>query len=150
MHTLPTRRKVPHWEVPGGTVCLTWRLRRDQTPLTAQERELVATVIQRSDGRDCGLVAGVIMDDHAHILVRVGVTTTGGRLAWQWKSIASHELCREGSRSAPLWQRNYFDRWMRDEEQTAACAEYVRNNPFRRWPQLTEYRWLLPRSGGGE
>lgn len=143
MHYFPTRRRVPHWEYPGGTVCLTWRLRRDHFPLNDEERGVVLAVIRRSDPTQCGLLAVVVMDDHVHALLRPAGGTTGKYLASAWKSISSHELCGTGPRRAPLWQRNYFDRWMRSEDQIRRCAEYIATNPRRRWPGLGTYPHLL-------
>ena len=31
----------------------------------------------------------------------------------------------------PLWQREWFDRWMRDEAEWGRCVEYVRQNPVK-------------------
>jgi len=32
-------------------------------------------------------------------------------------------------RSGPLWQRDYFDRLVRDEKHFANCVRYIRRNP---------------------
>ena len=143
MDYLPSRRRVPHWERPGGTVCLTWRLRREQIPLTHGERDVVLAVISRSLPTQCAPLAVVVMDDHVHALIRPAAGVTGRYLASAWKSISAHEFCRSGVRQAPLWQRNYFDRWMSSEEQTYRCAEYVLTNPARRWAGCTDYAHLI-------
>ena len=143
--TLPTRRHVPHWEYPGGTVCLTWRLHRDQCPLTGLERDVVLEVLSLSGPEQCELLVAVVMDDHVHVLTRPTEGVAGRDLAQRWKSIASRRLTQAGARRAPIWQAEYFDRWMRTNEHTAACAAYVLNNPVRRWPGAGRYRWLIDR-----
>jgi len=34
-------------------------------------------------------------------------------------------------RGGPLWQREWFDRWMRDNAEWSRCVEYVRQNPVK-------------------
>ena len=143
MFTLPSRRVVPHWEYPGGVVCLTWRVRGDQVGLAGHERQVVLEVIRRSDPGQCRLLSAVVMDDHVHVLTATIPSVPGRQLAATWKSVSSHELCRGYGRQAPLWQRNYFDRWMRSAQQPVSCAEYVIDNPHRRWPAIQDYPWVI-------
>lgn len=40
----------------------------------------------------------------------------------------------------PIWQREWFDRWMRDDAECEKCVAYIRNNPVkaglvRTWPE---------------
>lgn len=139
----PTRRKVPHWEHPGDTVCLTWRLQRDQPPLRPEERAVVLDVIRTGQPRFATLLAVVVMDDHVHALVRPEPGSTAQRLTIAWKGMAAHRLCREFGRVGPVWQRAHFDRWMRTPEHTQACRAYVIENPARRWPDLIDYPWVI-------
>ncbi len=102
--------------------------------------------ILRSSGPDqCDLLAAVVMDDHVHALARPADGVSGKDLAQRWKSIASRRLVCGGTRRSPIWQAEYFDRWMRSPAHTSACATYVLRNPFRRWPASTEYQWLIDR-----
>src|SRR5689334_20780781 len=105
------RRQVPHFERPGGIVCLTWRLDRDQPALRPEERGLVLDVIRSCEPTFADLLAAVVMDDHAHVLVRPRPGTTGRRLAVAWKGMSAQQLVRGHGRTPPIWQREYFDRW---------------------------------------
>lgn len=140
--TLPSRRHVPHWEYPGGTVCLTWRLHRLQGPLSGPERDVVLDVLASSGPEQCELLAAVVMDDHVHVLARPAAGVCAKILAQRWKSISSRRLTAQ-DRSAPVWQAEYFDRWMRSADHTDACARYVIGNPRRRWGGCEPYRWLI-------
>lgn len=142
MHTFPARRHVPHWEYPGGTVCLTWRLQRDQSPLRHEERTVVLEVIKTGETNFAELLAVVVMDDHVHALVRPKPNSTAQRLATAWKGMSAHRLCADFGRVGPIWQRAYFDWWMRSPDHTRACMAYVIENPKRRWPDLDGYTWL--------
>lgn len=128
-------------------MCLSWRLHREQPPLRPEERELVIAVLRRTPTVDCWVRAAVVMDDHVHVLGRVVPGVTAGKLAQAWKSVSAHELVKLHGRVAPVWQRDYFDRWMRSGEQTAACARYVLDNPRRRWPDVERYPWVIDAKG---
>lgn len=42
------------------------------------------------------------------------------------------------SQGEPLWQRNYYERVIRDEEELIRIREYIYNNPAR-WPQDEDF-----------
>lgn len=145
MRYLPVRRHVPHWEHPCGTVALTWLLHRDQPVLRDDERTIVLEVISRGADVVGQILAAVVMDDHVHAVVSLAKGWTGVRAAQTWKSVSAHALTRDFGRSAPVWQRAYFDRWMMDRERVERCVAYVLGNPTRRWPGRTDYPWLIGR-----
>ena len=145
MRFLPVRRHLPHWEHPCGTVCLTWRLHRDQDPLTELERDLVIEVIRRGDGVVGDVLAAVVMDDHVHAVVALTSGWTCARVAQTWKSASAHRLTKAEGRRAPIWQRDYFDRWIADAGRVDRCIEYVLMNPRRRWPRAGSYQWVIER-----
>jgi len=52
-------------------------------------------------------------------------------LLHSWKSFSAHSIRRA---AAPLWQREYFDRIVRDEQEFDALVQYIVQNPYNRWP----------------
>jgi REP element-mobilizing transposase RayT len=137
------RRHVPHKDEGPGAVCLTWRLSRRHPALTAAERDTALDVILRTPAEWCTLGAVVVMDDHIHVLVRSTGSRSAAQLAQAWKSISSREIVRRGHKTAPIWQAEYFDRWMASDRHTNVCIRYIKENPGRRWPSVVEYRWLV-------
>jgi REP element-mobilizing transposase RayT len=135
------RHHLPHTD-GRGTACLTWRLHRRHASLKPEERDIVQDVLVRTPPDWCELLSLVVMDDHVHVLVRTTGQRTARQLAQAWKSISSHEIVRSGYKQAPVWQAEYFDRWMRNPEQEGSCARYILANPERRWPALGGYRWV--------
>ena len=140
---LRKRCHLPHREVPNGAVFLTWRLHRGQRPLAPEERDTVLAVLSFSSGTQCTMLAAVVMDDHVHALVRPTPPENARTLVQRWKSITSRRIVAASPREAPLWQAEYFDRWLGHPDQLSRCVRYVMDNPYRRWPALTEYRWIL-------
>lgn len=84
------------------------------------------------------------MDDHVHALFRPGTRLTSTQLVQAWKSASSHFLCRGPQRVAPLWQRDFYQRWIRSPGHLEICAQYINDNPRRRWPGVVDYPWILP------
>lgn len=130
-------------------MCLTWRLHPGQPSLRPEERDLVLTVIARGEGVLGNILAAVVMDDHVHVLVSLFETASGQKAAQTWKSVSSHGLTREFGRTSPVWQRQYFDRWLMDEAHIMGCYRYVLLNPARRWPGIDGYRWLIEGRASG-
>ena len=55
--------------------------------------------------------------------------------------MSAQRLVKEQGRVAPIWQREYVDRWMDSPDQIVACVAYIRRNPSRRWPDIEKYPW---------
>jgi putative transposase len=100
------------------------------------------------------LDAFVVMPNHLHGIVVIDATvgTTGrvgahGRAPLQRRTPRSlgsfvagfksatttHVNALRGTPRAPLWQRNYHDRVIRDENELARIRTYINDNPLR-WP----------------
>ena len=86
----------------------------------------------------------VVMPDHVHgILVfrddpgrtpAVGRVCSGslGAVVRSFKSaVAARVHAVRGSRDHPVWQRNYFDRIIRDTSDLERVRQYIRENPAR-------------------
>jgi len=53
------------------------------------------------------------------------------RLGKAWKSVSARQIMKALGMGAPLWQDDYFDRYLRSTESYAQKWEYVRNNLLR-------------------
>jgi REP element-mobilizing transposase RayT len=144
MDTLPRRRHLTHTEIAGGTCHVTWRLRREQAFLSAGERTIIWDVLRRATGFGCAWRAAVVMDDHVHTLFSPGERTTSAQFVHAWKSASSHFIVKRCNRAAPIWQAEYYQRWISSPALIPICVEYIRNNPRRKWPGIENYSWLLP------
>jgi len=59
-----------------------------------------------------------------------------------WKSYTTQELWKLHGRTGEVWQVEYFDRIVRNQEEFLEKARYILNNPMKRWPRLQDYRWV--------
>ena len=46
-----------------------------------------------------------------------------------WKLFSARQINRETGKSGRLWQKDYWDRLIRDETHFLECLEYIRENP---------------------
>ena len=99
-----------------------------------QHRENALLVIdawQYFDGKRYDLLAGVVMPNHVHLLVRVYAGELLGELVRSWKSFTSrHFVVEAGQGERPQWQRGYWDRYIRDEAHYGDVVRYIANNPL--------------------
>ncbi len=54
-----------------------------------------------------------------------------GKWVATWKSLAARQLVASSGILAPVWQRDYFDRFIRTTESYGEKWEYMRLNPVR-------------------
>jgi REP element-mobilizing transposase RayT len=85
----------------------------------------------------------VIMPNHAHALIEIGTaplpglqTPTLGLIVRQWKAASCH-LIRSAVDSSFGWQRNYYERIVRDHEDMENIRTYIAKNPAN-WDQDME------------
>ncbi len=84
--------------------------------------------------------AAVVMNDHVHVVILPLRGSLEG-IVQGWKAFSARMLCAAG-RVAPVWQRGYYDRFIRSESDLIKKVQYVRLNPPRRWPGVVRYPWV--------
>jgi tetratricopeptide (TPR) repeat protein/REP element-mobilizing transposase RayT len=74
----------------------------------------------------------VLMPDHVHLFARPSPDADPMK-DWVklWKSVSARSIKRSLELTGPVWQADYFDRYLRSSDRYAAKWEYVRNNPVR-------------------
>ena len=98
--------------------------------------------LRHFDGRRYDLYAGVVMNDHVHALLQLLENRRLQDLVHSWKSFTAHNFRGDCGRKIPIWQEEYFDRIIRDEQDFLEKAQYILNNPLKRWPWIEEYPWV--------
>ena len=121
---------------------VTWRLAPNQIDLTADERGELMLALKHFDGRRYELYAGVVMHDHVHVLAKPLGNQPLQEIIHSWKSFTAHKFRRDYGRTPPIWQDEYLDRIVRDEQEFLDKVQYVLNNPLKTWPELENYPWV--------
>jgi len=104
----------------------------------------VGEVLRSKDGARYRQHAFVVMPNHVHVLVSLGDGESLEGLLKIWKGVSSRRVNLALNRSGELWQGNYFDRLIRDQEHFWNCARYIRRNPSK--ARLPHHRYFLHES----
>ncbi|MCW5899369.1 MAG: transposase [Flavobacteriales bacterium] len=77
-----------------------------------------------------------IMPNHVHILMRPANGITMSTSMASWKKFTGLRISRWrqqhwGRPPAPVWHREYFDRYIRDEDHYRTVVNYIRQNPVK-------------------
>ena len=81
-------------------------------------------------GKRHELLAWCVMPNHVHVLVHVWDWPLA-KMLQNWKSITAVKANRILGRSGAFWQREYWDTFMRNEEQEKTAIRYIEGNPVK-------------------
>jgi REP element-mobilizing transposase RayT len=137
-------RNLPHWRSEGATYFVTWRIARGQPDLDASERTAVSQAICHFHLVRYELFAWVVMNDHVHVVLIPFAAHELGDIMHSWRSYTTRALHRMG-RIGRVWQPDYLDRVVRDQDELQRTVEYILNNPLARWPDVRRYPWVWAR-----
>lgn len=96
--------------------------------------EMVQMNFWHHDGVKYRLLAWVVMPNHVHVLVEIRNVPLG-EVVRSWKSYTAKEaikILRSGDGPSPprtFWEEDYFDRYLRDDEQYRRVVHYIESNP---------------------
>lgn len=102
---------------------------------------VVAGALGFYEGRRSRMTAFVVMPNHVHVLFGLEGGAEIQEVVGAWKGHTSYTLARQAGVEWPGWQKDYFDRLVRDEGHFARCVRYIRKNPVR--AELSEREFLL-------
>jgi REP element-mobilizing transposase RayT len=85
------------------------------------------------------LDAWAIMPNHVHAVVTPFGPHRLADVVHSWKSYSSSRANQILGREGPFWQREYYDRIVRDERDLADTIDYVLRNPEK--ARLKEWPW---------
>jgi putative transposase len=95
----------------------------------------IASVIENSfkffDGFRYRLISWVVMPNHVHVLIRLDHNYGLSKIVYSWKSFTAHKANQILKRSGRFWQREYWDRLIRDEEHFNRVVNYIHMNPVK-------------------
>lgn len=77
------------------------------------------------------LVAAVVMPDHLHFVAQLKDTTLS-KLMHSLKSYTAKEINKALGRRGEVWERQYYERGIRDQHSLIEIVEYCLGNPVRK------------------
>lgn len=93
--------------------------------------EMVQEAIKKNDGKLYRLLSWIIMPNHVHLLLCPMGNTKLAKIMHTIKSFTAHAANKMISRSGNFWQREYFDRYIRDRKHYWNVISYIEHNPVK-------------------
>jgi REP element-mobilizing transposase RayT len=91
---------------------------------------LVANALKHFDRERYEMREWAIMPNHVHVIVWPMPNHLLSEILKSWKTFTSREANKIlGRTGETFWQRESFDHWIRDDDEKARIARYIRNNP---------------------
>jgi len=136
------RNRAEHWRLKGSAYFITWRVLEGTNDLSDRERDVVKETIKHFHDERYRLYALVVMNDHVHVIVQPLGDHELSKIIQGWKSYTANRLQREHGRQGAVWQKDYQYRIIRGEDDLYEKANYIINNPLKRWPDRQDYPWV--------
>ena len=103
--------------------------------------DIVAETLRHFEGERVVMISSIVMPNHVHALFVQNPEWPLEKLIRSWKGFTARQINRLIGRSGGFWQRDYFDRLVRDEKHFANCVRYIRRNPEK--AHLTDGNFVL-------
>ncbi len=89
------------------------------------------------------LLCWCIMPNHVHTMIETFPSHPLEQVLHSWKSFTSKEANRTLGRAGQLWQAEYHDRFIRDDEHYASTFRYIEKNPVKAGlvAEAADWRW---------
>ena len=91
--------------------------------------QVVDEALRHFDGERLALISSVVMPNHVHVVFVQHPEHPLEELLRSWKTFSARKINTILGCSGSLWQRDYFDRLVRDQNHFANCVRYIRRNP---------------------
>ena len=155
---------LPHWQTDDGTYFVTFRLidslPADLARLRGGKRveealdrgfgsahlarieigELVFNALRYFDGKRSITHSATVMPNHVHSVFRTGPRARLSDVMHGWKGFTATRANRLLGRRGPFWQRESYDRLIRDENEFNRANAYVPGNPEK--ARLRDWKWV--------
>lgn len=105
-----------------------------------QIAEIVEGALAHFEGSRYQLFCWCILPNHVHVVTRPVAGYSLSRNVHSWKSFTAKEANRILGTSGAFWQREYYDRVIRNEEHLRRDVQYVIDNPAK--AGLANWRWV--------
>lgn len=129
------RRRLPHWEIDGAVYFITFNS-WEKLELTPAARQVVLDACLFFNLERYELFSVVVMPDHVHLLMQPWAKSDVE--FWSLSSIL-HSLKSYSAKQIPqvmlhigtVWQTEWYDRIIRDDQEFRNIWEYIQQNPVK-------------------
>jgi putative transposase len=93
--------------------------------------DLVENALLHFDGERHRLLAWCVMPNHVHAMIEPMGNWPLADVIGSWKSFTAKQSNRLLGRTGAFWQRECFDRYIRNERHFATTIAYIESNPVK-------------------
>lgn len=128
--------RLPNFEYKAGFVYYITICTYNKTPFFSnyQKADIIRDVIHyKIETREIIVYCYCLMQDHLHLLMLLSENYKKDLSTWikNFKRFTTNTFMRE-YKIKKLWQRNYYDHIVRDDESLVIIGEYILSNPVRK------------------
>ncbi len=105
--------------------------------------EIVQQTIEYENERTCKVASWVVMPNHVHILLRPLNGHSLSDILKRIKGVSARKINELEGSSGSVWQPDYFDRFIRDEDHFLKTIKYIKNNPVKAGLCETAEEWIF-------
>jgi REP element-mobilizing transposase RayT len=155
---------LPHWQSEEGTYFVTFRLIDSLPDALARLRgvrrieealdrgygaahlavpeigDMVFETLRFFHGKRYTLHSACVMPNHVHSVLRPAASVCLSDILHSWKGFTANRANKILGRTGPFWQRESYDRLIRDENEFRRANAYVLANPEK--ARLREWKWV--------
>jgi REP element-mobilizing transposase RayT len=126
-HDIERRKRIDAWIDAGHGLCV---LRKPAIANMVQESLLTF------DSQRYRLLAWVVMPNHVHVLFQPMNGWTVAKIVASWKKFTARKICDDQralgkTPTDPIWHREYWDRFIRDQTHLIQAIDYIHQNPVK-------------------
>jgi REP element-mobilizing transposase RayT len=103
--------------------------------------DIIENALLHGDGKRYRLLAWCVMPNHLHVLIETDSNFPVSKIVQGWKSYTARLINQQLGRSGTVWMRDYFDRYIRDDQHQTAVIAYIHNNPVKAGLVAHEREW---------
>jgi putative DNA methylase len=93
--------------------------------------EIVQNALLHFDGQRYALHAWCVMPNHVHVLFTPDTGFKMSTITHSWKSFTANQCNKVLERTGRFWQKEPFDRYIRNERHYHNALAYIENNPVK-------------------
>jgi REP element-mobilizing transposase RayT len=102
--------------------------------------QIVADNLLHFNGKRYELLAWCVMPNHLHVAFKSFPSFKLAQIVQSWKSFTAKAVNAKLKRTGAFWQREYFDRLIRDERELHRTISYIARNPEK--AGLQDWKWV--------
>ena len=96
-----------------------------------EHAQAVQDCLLHADGDRYRLIEWCIMPNHVHVLIETFKSVRLGDVVRAWKTYSARVINQRMGRSGSIWEEDYHDRYIRDNDHLLASRLYIRRNPVK-------------------